>query len=520
MPQGFTIGGVTTWALTTARCLAAMGRPVRLVAHSPLDGHARFDPTPALGGVPVEIIDAPSLSTPDGFKESVACYAQLLPSMILPNLCPESYAIAAMLTTSRPEDVRVVSWIHGDNPVDYAYLEYYEPIIHRYVSVSRRCEAAMQTRLPQRAGDMVSQPCGVEIPRAETRAHLNFRPLRIVYAGRMEQGIKRVIDLLAIACRLAERGVKFEMRLVGDGPHADLVDARVAAISSALLARGCRIRREYACPPEAMREVWQWADVLLLASRLEGFSVSMLEAMAAGCIPVVTRIDSGVAEIVRDWHNGLTFPVGDVDAAVTKLARLVENWNIATELSHRACEAAAQHGNLDRYRSRVDAVLMAAMKADARKWPADRPVLMPSAVDPAGAIPFASASQRYDAVVDFIMSRPDASRIVIYGLGVNGLTLVERLRADPYARNRTLAGADDHAHPGVLDVMSLARWMLPERGTWPHDTIAIVTPNDPARIVERIRRTDAVAGVDFVCLGAPEGLPSAADIPREEPLAC
>jgi glycosyltransferase involved in cell wall biosynthesis len=56
------------------------------------------------------------------------------------------------------------------------------------------------------------------------------------------------------------------------------------------------------------------ADVVLSASRSDSTSLSLLEAMAAGAVPVVSDIE-GNREWVRDGDGARLFPVGD-DAAL------------------------------------------------------------------------------------------------------------------------------------------------------------------------------------------------------------
>src|SRR6185369_2759616 len=64
------------------------------------------------------------------------------------------------------------------------------------------------------------------------------------------------------------------------------------------------------------------SDAFLLTSNYEGFCISLIEAMANGCCPVVTDIRSGNKQLVRDGENGFVVPVGDVDAFVDKIKLL------------------------------------------------------------------------------------------------------------------------------------------------------------------------------------------------------
>ena len=71
-------------------------------------------------------------------------------------------------------------------------------------------------------------------------------------------------------------------------------------------------------PQDLDREIGN-AHVYVSTARSDSTSVSLLEAMAAGCFPVVTDI-AGNREWIRHEENGLLFPCGNAEA----LARCLE----------------------------------------------------------------------------------------------------------------------------------------------------------------------------------------------------
>ena len=66
------------------------------------------------------------------------------------------------------------------------------------------------------------------------------------------------------------------------------------------------------------------ADVFTLSSRHEGLPISLIEAMALGLPPVVTRV-GGNAEVITHEANGLLAPPGDVPALAQAYVRLARS---------------------------------------------------------------------------------------------------------------------------------------------------------------------------------------------------
>jgi glycosyltransferase involved in cell wall biosynthesis len=153
--------------------------------------------------------------------------------------------------------------------------------------------------------------------------------LRLIFVGRLDL-YKGVLDLPAIDAGLRARGVDRTWTIVGGGPE----DARLRTAWSG--APGV----EFTGPLTHAATIARLAehDVFVLPTRTEGFSVSLLEAMAAGVVPIVSDIESGVPDLVDPGATGLRPAVGDVDAFVNAIAQLAAN-RAALEAMSARCRA-------------------------------------------------------------------------------------------------------------------------------------------------------------------------------------
>jgi glycosyltransferase involved in cell wall biosynthesis len=185
-------------------------------------------------------------------------------------------------------------------------------------------------------------PYGIVLPQARVRAERPAdSPLRIVYTGRIEQVQKNVLALPGLVRELEARGVPFVLTLVGEGSMLETLRERMRDS----IAAG-RVRLAGRMSPEQVQAELAGSDVFLLVSFFEGLPVAMLEAMAAGCVPVVAEIESGVPELVRDGVTGLRAPVHDMAAFAGHLQTLARDRALLARMSEAASERArARYGD-------------------------------------------------------------------------------------------------------------------------------------------------------------------------------
>jgi len=223
----------------------------------------------------------------------------------------------------------VVLILHGDHEYYYDLAQKHDRVVHAYVAISRKIREQLLARLPHRAEDIHHIPFGVPIP-ANVRTPV-AGPLRLIFAGRLENGQKGVFDLPRIDAKLWSLGVEVTWTIVGDGPDGDALRATWPESST--------VRHRGALSNAETIDLLAKHDVFVLPTRHEGLPVAVLEAMGAGVVPVVSNIDSGVPDVVTNGETGCLPAVGNVDAFAGAVARLARDRSMLERLSTFARES-------------------------------------------------------------------------------------------------------------------------------------------------------------------------------------
>ena len=139
------------------------------------------------------------------------------------------------------------------------------------------------------------------------------------YVGRFN-AVKRLELFLDIAHRLREKYDDFRIVLIGDG------DAR-QALQAKIVGQG--LEKYFYMPGFALNvdPYYRTFDIYVLPSRVEGFSVSLLEAGAAG-VPSIAFDVGGNSEIIRDGINGYLILDNDIAGVSDKIIYLREHESI------------------------------------------------------------------------------------------------------------------------------------------------------------------------------------------------
>lgn len=138
--------------------------------------------------------------------------------------------------------------------------------------------------------------------------------LKILFCGRMEQIDKNVQVLPRICAGLSAYGSAYELHLAGQGPDEAWLKNQLSPFSPHIQWHG-QLR------PQEVFALMRECDFLLMPSLHEALPLALLEAMAVGCVPVLSNI-APFTEVAREHASQLCHAPSDAKGMAATLMRL------------------------------------------------------------------------------------------------------------------------------------------------------------------------------------------------------
>ncbi|WP_194422160.1 glycosyltransferase [Microbacterium abyssi] len=144
---------------------------------------------------------------------------------------------------------------------------------------------------------------------------------------------KRVSHAVKAVAR-ASASVDATLDVFGEGERRPLLEKTIRSLGA-----GERVRLRGHDP--AARSAFATADFMLLTSKAEGLPLALVEAMAAGCIPIAYDIPYGPSDVIVDGRNGFLVTAGDVDALAERIIELQRMSDAEVAAMRRRAQATA-----------------------------------------------------------------------------------------------------------------------------------------------------------------------------------
>jgi glycosyltransferase involved in cell wall biosynthesis len=228
--------------------------------------------------------------------------------------------------------------VHSSQPGTYGPAASLRRFVDATVGVSPRVRDHL---VRWRGFDPSTTHCivnGVHTSQYPPRRGRGSGPLRLLYLGRIEERQKGVFWLPEIMRRLDRHPVA--LTVAGEGADLPKLRRRCEDL-------GDRVRFIGAVPAGNVPQLLARHDALILPSRYEGLAMSLIEAMAAGCVPVASSLGGVTDFAVSHESNGFLFPVGNVKAAARCIATLADDEARCARMGEAARKTVQERFDID-----------------------------------------------------------------------------------------------------------------------------------------------------------------------------
>ncbi len=213
-----------------------------------------------------------------------------------------------------------------------------DPLSDKIVGVSPRIEELARQHLSARMVTSILN--GINLP-GETPGgyeHCSERPNDILFVGRIDNRQKAVFLIPDIVKYLLDHNVRTNITLVGDGPDFEELKQMVVdkSLSDYILLAG-------KVEPEKVSEFYDAHKIFLLPSNFEGHPLTLLEAMAHGCVPVSSLLPLCTDICIEQGRSGYLVEVGNINDFGQRIVELLGDGNLLNSMSKNALAQANDH---------------------------------------------------------------------------------------------------------------------------------------------------------------------------------
>jgi glycosyltransferase involved in cell wall biosynthesis len=270
--------------------------------------------------------------------------------------------VANSVVPALTDRVAAVMWTQADDGDYYEQAYRLGRYCNAIVCVSQHIAtelAALHPGLAERAVVIHNTSVG-ERDIADVRAP-EARELRIAYSGRLVQYQKRILDFVDLADALDRRSVPYRITLAGSFSAHDAAAAAFPRRAADHLERGT-IELAGRLGRGPLLDLLRTQDFFALLSDFEGLPLSLVEAMACGCVPVVAEMRSGISELVSSGENGVVMRGRDYDEWAERIVSLWRDRARLVTMSQRARDRIRTDFTVERLADRFDHVFSRALE--------------------------------------------------------------------------------------------------------------------------------------------------------------
>jgi glycosyltransferase involved in cell wall biosynthesis len=288
-------------------------------------------------GLPVVEIDGTRGTQSARVRAIEACIAEIRPDVVLTMRVYDAYAaVDAYRRRTSDRRPRLVVGVRAFEAPYFIDLRRNASMVDGCITSGKLIASTCHSFSGIDQKRVFSIAGGVQLPKTIRDRHNVQVPLRLLYAGRLEQSQKRVHDLVPFVERLSASTDSFVLTIVGDGPEESSLKDRLKKWIATDQVRFCGWQDQQTLYEKYFPE----ADIFVHFAAWEGVTIAPREAMVHGVVPVISDFTGRASEgQFVDGRNSLVFPVADTEQAVRCVRRLQDDPGLYAELSRNAARS-------------------------------------------------------------------------------------------------------------------------------------------------------------------------------------
>lgn len=226
----------------------------------------------------------------------------------------------------------VVQVLHGDFDYYYDLSAKHGDTVDAFICISPKIFQSLNRKLSSRKDDIYY--LNFPVPDVATSRKQHHSIHLIYYVRDLQDDRKQFSTIIEIARQLESREKKYFFTIAGGGTtHDDFFKIWPAEMKSQVNYVGVKTNQEIIA-------MLPGQDIFLLPSLSEGFPVSLVEAMKAGVVPLITDWDGAVDDLVSPGITGYYFKTGASAEYAACIKMLDENRILLQQLSGNCIQRA------------------------------------------------------------------------------------------------------------------------------------------------------------------------------------
>lgn len=228
-------------------------------------------------------------------------------------------------------DVKAVMTIHGLEVDLFQDLLRFKDKVDAVISTNKLTELMVTDYADYPRERSFYAPYGVDVNQVEINGKCH-QPIKILYAGRIEQPQKRCDDLLLMVKEMESRSLNYQLFIAGDGPDRKKLITSLERESKSGEINYLGLLNNESLINDVMPDI----DLLILTSEWETGPIIVWEAIASGVGILSSRyVGSATEGALEHNKNCLLFDIGDIKTAVDHI-ELVSSSSMLKKLKDEA----------------------------------------------------------------------------------------------------------------------------------------------------------------------------------------